>query len=65
MTVDPVIDAYLGSDVVNAGRVIDHAIQQNVSKDKLTQVARREGITADQTEIVGLDLDEPEDDGGA
>ena len=62
VTLDPVIDAYLGDDVVNAGRLIDHLVSSNVSTEKLATVARREGITADETEIVGLNLPEPEED---
>jgi hypothetical protein len=56
-----VADAYLGQPEVNAGRLIDRLIEQNVSKEQLAKLAREQGITADETEFLGVGV--TEDDG--
>lgn len=60
VTLDPVIDAYLGQPEVNAGRLIDSIVESNVSKDRLRQLAREHEISVDDTDVVGVGV-EPED----
>ena len=60
VTLDPVVDAYLGQPEVNAGRLIDSLVEQNTSKDALNRLARQEGISREDTSIIGVGT-EPED----
>lgn len=60
LTLDPVIDAYLGQPEVNAGRLIDSLVGGNVSKDRLAMLAREHGISVDDTDVVGVGV-EPEE----
>lgn len=58
LSLDPAIEAYLAQDTVNAGRVVDQAIEQNVAEKAIEQAARAAGVTADDTDLLGLDLPE-------
>jgi len=62
VTLDPVVDAYLGQPEVNAGRLIDSLVERNVSERKLKQLAEDEGITTEQTSLVGVGVDPVEDE---
>lgn len=61
VTLDPVVEAYLGQPEVNAGRLIDSLVEQNVAKDQLAKLARDEDITREDTDILGVGID-PEND---
>jgi len=63
VTLDPVVDAYLGQPEVNAGRLIDSLVESNVSRDRLKQLARQEGITTEQTDLVGVGVVEDTEEG--
>lgn len=58
LSIDPVIEAYLSQDTVNAGRVVDQAVEQNVSHAALEKAAVEAGVTADDTDLLGLNLPE-------
>ena len=54
VTLDPVVDAYLGQPEVNAGRLIDSLVEQNVSTDALNRLARQNDISSEDTALVGV-----------
>ena len=64
VTLDPVVDAYLGQPEVNAGRLVDRLVEGNVSRDALKKLARDEGITREDTDLLGVGV-EPEDEDDA
>ena len=63
LTLDPVVEAYLGQPEVNAGRLVDSLVEQNVSKEQLKKLARQEGITTEQTDLVGVGVVEDTEEG--
>jgi len=49
VTVDPVVDAYLGQREVNAGRLIDHVVLQYVAERHLIEAAAKAGVKREDT----------------
>lgn len=51
LSLDPVTEAYLGQPVVNAGRLVDQLVRQNVTDAKLIDAALEAGITDEDTDF--------------
>lgn len=54
-TLDPAINAYLGRGDVNAGRLIDQLVYQNVSTEKIRAAADEAGVRGDSEFFYGDD----------